>query len=303
MLRIENVTKTFATGLLPRRVKALDGLSLHVRSGEVYAFLGPNGAGKTTTIKIILGIIRADSGRVWIGDEEANRPEVRRKIGYLPDQPYFYEDLTAVEYLWLSGRLNGLSRSEIAGRIPRLLERVGLLGKEKQRLRTYSRGMLQRLGMAQALLHDPDLLILDEPMTGLDPIGRKEFRELILDLKREGKTIFFSSHILADAEMISDRIGILNRGRLVRETDLLTLQNEHNGEMEIVFQYFGNHEFSVQKAPLKIDLFDQGGVIHLNDRKSVFDAIRWVEESGGSVVSVQPKRKSLEDIFMEELQR
>lgn len=303
MLELRNVSKTFSSGLIPKKVRALDNVNLTVRSGEVYAFLGPNGAGKTTTIKIILGIIRQDSGEVRIDGEDARKPATRRKVGYLPDQPYFYDELTAEEYLRFAGKLAGLSRSQLRERIPALLERVGLTGKEKRRLRGFSRGMLQRLGMAQALIHDPTLLILDEPMTGLDPIGRKEFRDLILSLKQEGKTIFFSSHILADAEIISDRIGILNRGRLVRETDLATLQSEQDDELEVSFQFFGDRELIKKKAPLQIDLFDQGGVIRLRDRKSIFDAIRWIEEAGGSVLSVQPRRKSLEDIFMEELQR
>jgi len=155
--------------------------------------------------------------------------------------------------------------------------------------------------MAQALIHDPKMLILDEPMTGLDPIGRKEFRELILDLKDQGKTIFFSSHILADAEMISDRVGILNKGKLVKEMELFQLQSEKNLGLELTFQFFSEENVDTEKAPLEIDLFDQNGIIHLKDQKSIFDAVRWVEESGGTILSIAPKRKTLEDVFLEEM--
>ena len=301
MLELKDVSKTYSSGFIPKKVTALDSLSLNIRPGEVYAFLGPNGAGKTTAIKIILGIIFADSGSVRIDGIDFTQKAARQKIGYLPDQPFFYDDLSALEYLQFAGQLYGLSKKEIKLRSDDLITKVGLKGHEKRRLRTYSRGMLQRLGMAQALVHDPDLLIFDEPMTGLDPIGRKEFRDLILSLKEQGKTIFFSSHILADAEMISDRVGILFNGRLVREMELFELQTEKNQGLEVTFQFFSDLEVDTTKAPLEIDLFDQSGVIHLKDQKSVFDAVRWVEESGGTILSVSPKRKTLEDIFLEEM--
>ncbi|HDL18141.1 MAG TPA: ABC transporter ATP-binding protein [Bacteroidetes bacterium] len=301
MLELKNISKTFSTGFIPKKVTALNSLSLFVNPGEVYAFLGPNGAGKTTTIKIILGIVSANSGSIKINGVDFKDRKSRQNIGYLPDQPYFYDDLTPVEYLKFTGKLYGMSGNEIKQKTEELLELVGLKGKEKQRLRSYSRGMLQRLGMAQALIHDPKLLILDEPMTGLDPVGRKEFRDLILSLKERGKTIFFSSHILADAEMISDRVGILHRGKLVRETELFELQNEKNRSLEIAFQFFSGQDVPANKPPLEIELFDQSGIIHINDQNSVFDAVHWVEESGGTILSISPKRKSLEDIFLEEM--
>lgn len=301
MLELMDVSKTYSSGFIPKKVTALDSLSLNIRPGEVYAFLGPNGAGKTTAIKLILGIIFADSGSIKIDGIDFTQKAARQKIGYLPDQPFFYDDLSALEYLQFAGQLYGLSKQEIKLRSDDLITKVGLKGHEKRRLRTYSRGMLQRLGMAQALIHDPDLLIFDEPMAGLDPIGRKEFRDLILSLKEQGKTIFFSSHILADAEMISDRVGILFNGRLVREMEMFELQAEKNQGLELTFQFFSDREVDTTKAPLEIDLFDQSGVIHLKDQKSVFDAVRWVEESGGTILSVSPKRKTLEDIFLEEV--
>lgn len=301
MLEITNISKTYSSGFIPKKVEALNSLSLFVNPGEVYAFLGPNGAGKTTAIKIILGIIFANSGSIAINGIDFKQKSARQQIGYLSDQPYFYDDLTAIEYLKFAGKLFGLSKQKIKMRCEELIQKVGLHGKEKQKIRNYSRGMLQRLGMAQALIHDPKLLILDEPMTGLDPIGRKEFRELILSLKEEGKTIFFSSHILADAEMISDRVGILNKGRLVKEMDLFQLQSEKNAGLEVIFQFFSEESVDTEKAPLEIDLFDQSGIIHLKDPKSIFDAVRWVEESGGTILSIAPKRKSLEDVFLEEM--
>jgi ABC-2 type transport system ATP-binding protein len=207
-----------------------------------------------------------------------------------------------MEYLIFAGKLFGLSKNLIAKRAGELLENVGLSGKEKTRLRSFSRGMLQRLGMAQALIHDPEILILDEPMTGLDPIGRKEFRDLILALKQNGKTIFFSSHILADAEMISDRVGILRQGCLVREMQLHEIQSKDALGMEIVFRKPVDKEIKDEDAPWSMEIFEHGGMINVEDESAVFKAVDWVKETGGSIVSISPRRKTLEDIFIEEVQ-
>ncbi len=302
MLNLNKVSKTYSTGFIPKKVVALNSLTLQIQPGQVYAFLGPNGAGKTTTIKLILGMIFPDQGSIHIDGIDYLNKQSRRKIGYLPDQPYFYEDLTAVEYLKFSGKMYGLSRQEISSRTEELLSLIGLKGKEAVRIRSFSRGMLQRLGMAQALIHNPDLLILDEPLTGLDPSGRRDFRDLILSLKQQGKTIFFSSHILADAEMISDRVGILNQGRLVREMKLFEMQTVKMQGMEVAFQWSGTQKIVSENLSWPVELYDHRGTIYLQDEKSAFDAVRWVEESGCTIISVSPKRKTLEEIYLEEMQ-
>lgn len=215
MIHIDNLSKMFREGLRGRKVLALDQLSLRVGQGEVFGFLGPNGAGKSTTIKVLLNLIRPDRGGGTIAGADVRHPQVRRSVGYLPENPYFYDYLSAEELLWFGGRSSGVRRGVLRARIPELLQQVGL-GKAQQRhLRTYSKGMVQRAGLALALVHDPDVVILDEPMSGLDPLGRKMVGDLILDLKQEGKTVFFSSHILNDIERFCDRIGIIDDGRLL----------------------------------------------------------------------------------------
>ncbi len=214
MVQIVNVSKTYVSGVRRRRVPALQGLSLAVAPGEVFGFLGPNGAGKSTTIKVLLGLIKPDSGSASIGGLDVARPETRRNIGYLPENPYFYDYLSASELLWFGARTSGLSDSQAQKRIPELLDQVGLTQAAGRPLRTYSKGMVQRAGLAFALVHNPDVVVLDEPMSGLDPLGRKLVVDIILDLKARGKTVFFSSHILSDAERLCDRAGIIVSGKL-----------------------------------------------------------------------------------------
>ena len=214
MVSIENISKVFRAGLQGRKVQALDCLSLEVKRGEVFGFLGPNGAGKSTSIKVLLNLIRPDAGTATILDRDVSDRRVRRQVGYLPENPYFYDYLNADELLWFGGRSSGMAAADLRHKTPVLLERVGLLEARKRPLRTYSKGMVQRAGLALALIHDPAVVILDEPMSGLDPVGRKMVGDLILDLKHQGKTVFFSSHILNDIERFCDRIGIIAGGRL-----------------------------------------------------------------------------------------
>jgi len=214
MVKIQGVGKSFREGLRGRKVQALQSLSLEVASGEVFGFLGPNGAGKSTSIKVLLNLIRPDAGKATILDRDVSDRRVRRQVGYLPENPYFYDYLNADELLWFGGRSSGMAAADLRHKTPVLLERVGLLEARKRPLRTYSKGMVQRAGLALALIHDPAVVILDEPMSGLDPVGRKMVGDLILDLKHQGKTVFFSSHILNDIERFCDRIGIIAGGRL-----------------------------------------------------------------------------------------
>lgn len=213
VIEINDVSKTFGTDR--RRHQALDGLSLTVRQDEAFGFLGPNGAGKSTTIKLLLHFLRPSSGSLRILGHEVGQEEYRHRIGYLAEFPFFYDHLTARETLLLSGRLSGMAGVVLKERIPVLLARMNLAESIDQRVGGYSKGMKQRLGMANALIYDPELLIFDEPMSGLDPLGRHLIKGLITELRSQGKTVFFSSHILSDIEDLCDRIGIVHRGRLL----------------------------------------------------------------------------------------
>jgi ABC-2 type transport system ATP-binding protein len=214
MICFEHVSKEFRTGVGRKRVQALIDLNLEIPRGEVFGFLGPNGAGKSTAIKTLLNLISPDCGAVTILDRPVSDPSVRLHVGYLPENPYFYDYLTAEELLWFGGKSAGMPAEAIRKRSAMLLERFNLGAAAKRRLSSYSKGMVQRAGLALALIHDPQVAILDEPMSGLDPLGRKMVADLILELKSEGKTVFFSTHILSDIERICDRAGIIVSGRL-----------------------------------------------------------------------------------------
>lgn len=212
-IEISSVSKDFGSGR--KRTQALHDLSLAIAQGEVFGFLGPNGAGKSTTIKLLLRFLKPDSGSLWVMGHAVDQEEFRHRIGYLSEVPVFYDHLTARETLLLSGRLSGMTRQAIDQRIPMLLARMNLTEATDRRVGGFSKGMKQRLGMANALIHDPEVLIFDEPMSGLDPVGRHQIKSLIAELKQEGKTIFFSSHILSDIEALCDRIGLIHNGVLL----------------------------------------------------------------------------------------
>jgi len=234
MIKLTNISKEFKEGIQAKKIKAIDDLVLEVQKGEVFGFLGPNGAGKSTTIKILVNLIRPDKGKALIMDRDVNDTAVRKHVGYLPENPYFYDYLTAEELLWFGGKTTGLSATAIKNRADELFQKVNLENARKRQLRTYSKGMLQRAGLALSLIHDPDVAILDEPMSGLDPLGRKMVGDVILELKARGKTIFFSSHILTDVERFCDRVGIIVAGRL-RLVDRLDNLLVGNTKLEDVF--------------------------------------------------------------------
>ncbi len=214
MIKIEGISKEFKEGIGAKKVKAVEDLSLEVQKGEVFGFLGPNGAGKSTTIKILMNLIYPDNGTCSINGKDVRERETRSHVGYLPENPFFYDYLTAEELLWFGGKASGLSSAAIKERTDELLTKVNLQSARKRQLRTYSKGMVQRAGLALALIHDPEVAIFDEPMSGLDPLGRKMVGDLIMELKGQGKTVFFSSHILSDIERFCDRVGIIVGGRL-----------------------------------------------------------------------------------------
>ncbi len=223
LIEISSVTKIFKKDFSKNEVYALKALSLSIQAGEIFGFLGPNGAGKSTTIKLLLNLIKPSSGEITIGGRAVSEKAIRRTIGYMPENPYFYDHLSAKELLWFGGKTCDMDNAAIKHRTDKLLEELDLLEAMNRPLRSYSKGMLQRAGLALALIHDPKLLILDEPMSGLDPMGRKKVFEVILRLKNEGKTVFFSSHILHDIERLCDRAAILINGKLTR---LLRVRDE-----------------------------------------------------------------------------
>src|SRR5208337_1629416 len=235
-IEILDLEKTYRIGFWHSRPKlALRALRLTIEQGEVFGFLGPNGAGKTTTLKLLMGLVPPTAGTARILGMEIDDPRVKAQIGFLPEQPYFYDHLTARELLTYYAQLSGVPAKERSARVAAMLERVGLVESAGMQLRKYSKGMLQRVGLAQAILHNPKVVFLDEPMSGLDPMGRREVRELIQQLRSEGKTVFFSTHILSDAEALCDRVGVIHQGELRGVGAVAELTSETHGKVEIIF--------------------------------------------------------------------
>jgi ABC-2 type transport system ATP-binding protein len=232
-IQFQNVTKTFSNGLKKRA--ALNDLTLSINHGEVFGFLGPNGAGKSTTIKLLLNFIRPDVGEIRVKDSLVGRDRYLDCIGYLPEVPCFYENLTAVEILNFSGRVSGIPKHDLEHKAHDILKRLRLDHAKTWQIRTYSKGMKQRLGFAVALIHDPEIFILDEPMSGLDPMGRHLITDVILELKEKGKTVFFSSHILSDVEKLCNRIAILNKGNQLFAGEIGNVLDQYGSDLEEAF--------------------------------------------------------------------
>jgi ABC-2 type transport system ATP-binding protein len=302
-IRIVGLTKEFRLGLRRRRSLVVDCLDLEVEPGEIFGFLGPNGAGKTTTIKLLMGLIYPTSGTAWILDREIGDVAVKREIGFLPEAPYFYEYLTGEEFLWFYGQLFGLDSMVLAKKIDQMLEMVKLTEARRLPLGKFSKGMLQRIGLAQALINDPRVVILDEPMSGLDPIGRRDVRDIILHLRDQGKTVFFSTHILPDVEMICDRVGILVKGRLTAVGAVQDLVGAGAvTAIEIVVQ--GLAESGVQEAErLGGTVVKRGDqvLIKLEDATKVNHVLDVIRRHAGRLVSFIPHKRSLEDLFLREV--
>jgi ABC-2 type transport system ATP-binding protein len=303
ILKTEALRKTFKVGFWGRQVTALEGLDLEVRQGEVFGFLGPNGAGKTTTLKILMGLIYPTGGQAWLFGKPIGDRDSKARLGFLPESPYFYDYLTGAEFLRFYADLFGLSGPIVNRRIGELLELVGMTHARDLQLRKFSKGMLQRIGIAQALINDPELVVLDEPMSGLDPIGRKEIRDLILRLKEEGKTIFFSSHILHDAEMLCDRVSILVKGRLVamgRVSDLIGAASTHS--IEVLVEGLGS-EGVAQVKPFteKVTVTGDRALLTLKGQQSVSEVLERIRTAKAKLISLTPQNSSLEDLFMREV--
>jgi len=298
-VRVEGVVKDYRPGFGLRVKRILHGISFGVDEGEIFGFVGPNGAGKTTTLKILMGLIRMNGGKASILGNDVGQTEFRKHIGFLPENPYFYDFLTGREILHFYAKLSGLPSARRSAQVDKVLEWVSLEHAADARLRTYSKGMLQRVGIAQSLVHDPTVVFLDEPMSGLDPIGRKEIRDLILRLRGEGKTVFMNTHILSDVEALCDRVAIIVHGQI-----------RYQGRVE---------DFLADEARMvdvMLSRLDPGGTSEIGDRfgfemqgfgeqveyrvpeKEVSDLLGLALRHGARVLSVTPYRVSLEQIFL-----
>ena len=306
VVEINNLTKDYEIGFFrKRKVRALDGLTLSVEAGQIFGFLGANGAGKTTTLKLLMRLIFPTTGTARILDHDIQDVSMHQRIGYLPENPYFYDYLTAREFLDYCAQLFGLDASERKKRAADLLARVRLDEKRwDTQLRKFSKGMLQRVGLAQSIINDPEIIFLDEPMSGLDPIGRREVRDLIASLRQEGKTVFMCSHILSDIEVLCDRVAILKGGKLSQQGRLDELRQQSDGSHVEIIVSGTQHESLITHLPpdatFPISETAGGLRIEVPDEKYVDAVLLALRKAGGSLVSVQPVRQSLEELFLDD---
>lgn len=299
VLVTRKLSKIFHVGLRRKKVVAVQDLDLSVRRGEIYGFLGPNGAGKSTTIKMLMGLIFPSSGEARIFDLPIPTREAKARLGFLPENPYFHDFLSPEELLQFAGDLCGLTKAEKKERIPALLELVGLYRFRDVPIRKFSKGMVQRAGIAQALVNDPSLVVLDEPMSGLDPIGRKDVREIIFRLKDEGKTVFFSTHILPDVEAICDRVGIMLGGRLREQGRLEELLTARSRAVEVTAEKVPEDLGERLKAVAVRSVPKGDGLaLSFSDEGAADDAVGALVASGARIVQVTPHRETLEELFM-----
>ena len=294
---VRDLRKTYRTPFRRKQVEALRGVTFTVERGQIFGFVGPNGAGKTTTIRTLMGLIRPSGGTATILGHEIPSRAAREKLGFLPESPYFYDYLTVGELLDLAGRLFGVPHAVRAKRADELIERVGLGRARTQSLKKFSKGMLQRAGLAQALMNDPELVVLDEPMSGLDPIGRKEVRDLILELRDKGKTVFFSSHILTDIEAIADQVAIVARGQLTAQGTPAQLIERATLGTDVTIRIAGDVDGLTEGATRVRRTGDELSLTLPPDA----DVDAWLakaRDKGGKVVSVAPRHETLEDLFL-----
>jgi ABC-2 type transport system ATP-binding protein len=299
IVEVEGVVKDFRPGLGLRRKRVLSDVSFRVQRGEIFGFVGPNAAGKTTTLKILLGLIHADAGRARVLGHDVRESEYRRHVGFLPENPYFYDYLNGREFLSFYARVSGVPAARRRERVERLLAEVGLAHAGEMRLRTYSKGMLQRIGIAQAIVHDPEIVFLDEPMSGLDPIGRAEIRELILRLNREGKTIFMNTHILSDVETVCHRVVIIVQGEIRYEGSVSDFLPAGQQCADLVLRHVSPEAATQLEERCEAELRGQGERIELRvPEKRLPDALRLALDLGAEIHSLTPHRRSLEEIFL-----
>ncbi|MGA0162998.1 MAG: ABC transporter ATP-binding protein [Bdellovibrionota bacterium] len=311
LIEVSGLSKFYKQHFWSTRKKVLNDVSFHVEAGEIFGFLGPNGSGKSTTIKILLEIIFPSSGSAKLLEKPLGDRGVKRQIGFLPENPYFYDYLTAEQFLRFHGHLQQMSGRQLSKRIPEVLDVVGMRGTAKYRLRSFSKGMLQRVGLAQAILHDPKLVILDEPMTGLDPIGRKEVRDIMIDLRQQGKTVFFSTHILSDVESICDRVAILNKGNLLscgRLDELVSVESKY---VDLVWDR-SPQQWEKWLQEFHAEYISQGDGLYCKLIPAAEEAAPQFEDrlqkmiasglsQGGRLHSVSRKSETLEDLFVRQV--
>jgi ABC-2 type transport system ATP-binding protein len=301
LISVDRLQKEFRQGFFMRRVLAVKSISFEVKRGDIFGFLGPNGAGKTTTIKVLTGLIRPSGGSASLFGEPLPSTRARARIGFLPENPYVYPYLTPLEFVELCGRLSGLSRRDARTRTQAVLEQVGISYAADRKVGRLSKGMLQRTGLAAALVADPELLILDEPMSGLDPVGRKEVRDLIAEERKRGRTIFFSTHILSDVEMLCDEVTILRRGEVVVSGRLLDLLKRDvrrtdialSGATSELVERFSSAGHGVRTMGPRV-------LIEIEGEAKVPDVLRAALEAGARVDEVIPRHETLEDLFVRE---
>ncbi len=299
-LKISNLSKIYKTGFIPKKVVALQGISLEVEQGEIFGLLGPNGAGKTTTLKSILSLVHPDSGTIELLGDSVPSPKAMARIGFLAENPYVYDFLTGREYLVFAGKLHKLSTQQARKKADELLEFFQLQEAANRPLRKYSKGMLQRIGLAQALVNDPDFLILDEPMSGLDPVGRKEVRDLLISLRSKGRTLLFSSHILSDAEMICDRVAILVKGKIQMIGKVQTLMKQIDA-YEVTIQ--SKQELQMNGIPHQvITKTESQYLLRVPSVKELHSLLAEAEIQHFEIESIVPLRQTLEDLYLKRIQ-
>jgi ABC-2 type transport system ATP-binding protein len=299
LLALDRLSKTYRDPMTLRPSVAVDGVSLELKRGEIFGLLGPNGAGKTTTFKMVLGLARPTSGTVRLDGRDPRDPAARRRLGYLPENPCFYDHLTATEYLELAGSLFELPREEHRARGAELLERLGLAPHAAKALRKFSKGMTQRLGLAQALLNRPSLVVLDEPMSGLDPIGRAEVKQILREERSRGATVLLSSHVLAETETLCDRVGILKSGRLVDVGSVPGLLAAGVREWEVSVDRLPDRlAESLRAAGHSAEPVGSRWVVRVGDGPALQETLRVLLQASVFVHAVEPRRRTLEEHFM-----
>ena len=303
-IEVEGLTKDYPYGFLQlKKKRSLDALTMQVQTGEVFGFLGPNGAGKSTTIKLLMRLIFPTAGSARMLGKPISDIAMHRDIGYLPEQPYFYDYLTAAELLDYFARFHDFAAGDRRERVARTLKKVGLADSARVQLRKFSKGMLQRVGLAQAILHDPQLVVLDEPMSGLDPVGRREVRDIILELKKQGKTVLFSTHILSDAEMLCDRVGVIAGGKLQGVGAPSEIVGVKTRGMEILFELpggAGNAAAGVASGNALVAQATRTGDryrVHVEE-SGLYPAIDQLRAANAKILSVTQVKPSLEEYFM-----
>jgi ABC-2 type transport system ATP-binding protein len=298
IVRVEDLVKDFRLGFGLKKKRVLHGISFELRRGEIFGFIGPNGAGKTTTLKVLMGLIRASGGRAELLGRDVSDWSCRREVGFAPESPYFYDFLTGREILSFYARLCGVERTRIGGRVGEVLEQVGLAQAGDARLRTYSKGMLQRVGIAQAIVHDPDVIFLDEPMSGLDPVGRKEIRDLIVRLNADGKTVFMNTHILSDVELLCDRVAIIVEGRIAYEGGLEGLHGDRR-HFDVTLSGLAPDFVEEIQGQLGESLEGRGERVTLRlAEKEMNELVQAALVRGARVEEIARHRENLESLFL-----